>query len=95
LIDTPKKRSSVFELPGLMMNPFPSGIILQGDRQQISDVYAGILSTVPGFLKSGTHWVDEKTRTNVWSKEKESVNIWVKEIEETGIWTDEKELIPY
>ena len=93
MIDTAQKRMSVFQLPGLMTNPFPSGGIEAPDRQQISDVYAGIASAGP-LPRRCTSWVAVREKTSPWINSKKNTSIWVPEKEKTKIWEPEKEVVP-
>jgi hypothetical protein len=65
-LDTPQKRSSVFQLPGIMTAPYPSGAITKSDRQQISDIYCGI-SVSTGLPISQTYWFKGKASGNAWA----------------------------
>jgi hypothetical protein len=93
-INTPQKRMSVFQLPGLMTNPFPSGTTnTKPNRQQMADTYAGITAvfTPPS---NETCWIDSKSNTSTWINSKKTVNIWVRENKQTKIWIPEKEVVP-
>jgi len=93
-IDSAQKRMSVFELPGIMTNPFPSGTTnTQPNRQQMSDVYAGILAGPP-LPSNQTCWVDSKQNVSPWVNSKKTVNAWVTEKKSTRIWVPEREVVP-
>ena len=68
------------------MNPFPSVGIQQADRQQICDIYPGILAQIPNFLPNETCWVDERPEYHVWVDEKQETNVWVPEHPRAGTW---------
>jgi len=93
VIDTPQKRSSVFELPGLMTNPFPKNIVDAPSRQQISDVYAGI-AAAPPLPRKCTTWTNAKEKSSPWVSSKKNTSIWVPEKDKTKIWEPEKEVVP-
>jgi hypothetical protein len=86
LINSSQARSSCFNLPGITVNPFPNGVVAQGDRQQISDMYAGILAQIPNFIPNETCWIDERYRTDVWTDENKEIESWVHEIERSDVW---------
>lgn len=92
-IDTRQKRSSVFELPGLMMNPFPDGSITAPDRHQISDIYSGISASTPGSI-SETCWNPSLGNTSSWVKAQTKTSSWVSERTGSSIWVPEKEVVP-
>jgi len=71
-IDTPQKRSSTFQIPGIMMNPFPRGVVDAPNRQQMADVYAGIAAAAPLPARC-TNWVPSSRNTSIWVPEKEVV----------------------
>ena len=93
-IDTAQKRMSVFQLPGLMTNPFPSGTTnTQPNRQQMSDVYAGILATAR-ITSNQTCWVDSRNNNSTWTNSKKTTNVWIREKTQTRTWIPEKEVTP-
>ena len=93
-IDTAQKRMSVFELPGLMTNPFPQGTTnTKPNRQQMSDIYAGITAVFPP-PSNETCWKDSAQNTSVWVNSNRTVNVWVRENSKTRIWIPEQEVVP-
>lgn len=93
-IDTPAKRSSVFQLPGLMTNPFPEGSIGQGSRQQSSDVYRGILAAVPQFLPSTTCWNASSTNNSTWRPSGANSSTWRNSGSNSSTWVRGQDVTP-
>ena len=84
---------SVFQVPGIMTNPFPNGSIDQADRQQISDiVYAGILANVPLGPPNTTTWTRQGRKSNSWVNQSRKASTWIKEGLTSGTWTEEDEV---
>ncbi len=93
-IDTAQKRMSVFQLPGLMTNPFPQGTTrTQPNRQQMSDIYAGILANPPLSVNE-TCWIPAIQNTSTWKASKKNTNVWVSERKTTKVWIPEQEVVP-
>lgn len=92
-IDTAQKRMSVFELPGLMTNPFPHGTNTAADRQQMSDIYAGIQANAP-MSSNETCWRPAQKNSSVWSNPSRVTSTWKRESGNTKVWTPEKEVVP-
>lgn len=84
---------SVFELPGLMTNPFPAGMNTAPDRQQMGDIYAGILANPP-LVSNETCWINSRKNTSPWVNSKKTTNVWKKESKTTRTWIPEKEVVP-
>lgn len=84
---------SVFELPGLMTNPFPNGTNTASDRQQMSDIYAGIQASAP-TSSNETCWTNAKQGTSSWVNAKKTTNLWKVEKKQTKVWVPEKEVVP-
>lgn len=93
MIDSAQKRMSVFELPGLMTNPFPAGNNTAPDRQQMADVYCGITALFP-VPSNQTCWANSKSNTSPWVNSKRTTNVWSKENNNSSVWVDEKEVVP-
>lgn len=93
-IDTPQKRSSVFQLPSEMMNPFPSSGIDAPDRQQISDIYAGILAQMPNILPNETCWHPLGAGATSWKNSSSNVSTWKRQQQVSGTWVKEEEVLP-
>lgn len=101
-IDSAQKRMSIFQLPGLMTNPFPAGAITASDRQQISDVYIGIPAALPVVPPSQTCWVDATKGSTGWKNPSSLSSVWHNAIGNStswknpssgsSPWTDEKTL---
>lgn len=91
---TAQARSSVFEVPGLMLCPFPTGTIGAADRVQISDLYAG-LQVAPPLTSNQTSWVSESQGTDVWVPEQQGTDTWVPEQQGTDVWIPEQNVTPY
>lgn len=93
-IDTAQKRMSVFELPGLMTNPFPFGSTnTQPNRQQMADIYAGILASAP-MSSNETCWTRSGRKTGTWVNAVKNTSIWVNENKTTKVWVPEDEVVP-
>jgi hypothetical protein len=94
-IDTVQKRQSVWMIPGIMPKPFPKGVILQPDRQQTSDVYAGILTAMPP-ASNQTCWVLETGAVVTWNSTTSVSSVWVNEFQTTvpPAWVREDPVVP-
>jgi hypothetical protein len=102
---------SVFQLPGLMTNPFPRGTTDQADRKQMSDVYAGFNTThqlVPIWvdsLESKDIWTDSQENSSSWTGDnltytqwkdsKSNSSTWIDEEENPDNWIDEEDTSPF
>ena len=75
-VDTPQKRSSCFEVPGLMMNPYPNGLNTAPDRVQMSDIYAGIAVAMPFVRPSETCWADAQRNDSSWKNAQRNGSTW-------------------
>lgn len=93
MIDSSQKRMSVFELPGLMTNPFPNGVNTAPDRQQMSDIYAGILANAP-MSSNETCWRPSLNNASPWVNSKKTTNVWKSEKQQTKSWIPEQEMVP-
>jgi hypothetical protein len=76
-IDTAQKRSSVWEVPGVQLNPFPTGSVDIRDRQEMSDVYCGI-GAVAFYLPSTTCWNNGYRSSSVWHLGLKATLTWTK-----------------
>jgi len=92
-LDSPQKRMSVFDVPGLMTPPFPDGSIDVHDRVQMSDQYMGI-RLAPPLPSRCTNWVNAKEKTSPWVASKKNRSTWVPEKEESQTWETEKNIYP-
>ena len=99
-IDTRQKRqSSGFDVPGLMLNPFPFGVVTASDRIQISDQYTGIAPQIPLVPPNTTLWTQQRSAPSGWSSTKDLSSSWrreqdssgrfKRESDNTGSWTKE------
>lgn len=89
-IDTPQKRYSVFQLPGLMMNPMPNVNMTQSDRQQMADIYVGITPVIPAGPPDTTIWTNSLNNDSIWKQDKENTTSWVKQRSNAPAWVATK-----
>lgn len=92
-LNTAQGRMSVFQVPGVMTNPFPSGFVTKADRQQISDVYAGLPAFTQTIPSGSTTWTRYKKGSSTWAAESKVTDIWIPETKKApDTWPDEVEI---
>ena len=93
MADSAQARFSTFEVPGLMMTPFPHGADSAADRSQLNDLYAGIAGQIPASTAE-TCWTNVGQASSPWVNASRAGGIWSRESGNNKTWKPEKEVVP-